>query len=150
MSISAAYPYKKDGLLADGTRIPDIPVVSLLLVRRDLQRGLAGESIVDTGFDGTLYANLDLVEFLEGLRPKRTISYRAARHEIRCEVFEVECYLTDQMSRPILPLGAVEVSAPLHPDDLSEDVILGRVVMNRLRLELDGRYLKLLGSDLEA
>jgi predicted aspartyl protease len=143
---STNYPYKEDGILPDGSRVPDIPVLTLLIVRRDLRKGLVGESIVDTGFDAAIYANLSLVEFLEGASPTKTTSLQAAGHSVSCEIFEVECHIVDQTSKPILPLGKVGIFCPVNPSDLSEDVIVGRAILNRLRLELDGKLAKLFPS----
>jgi len=140
---STNYPYREDGILPDGSRVPDIPILTLLVVRRDLGKGLVGESIVDTGFDAGIYANLDLVEFLEGASPSKTTSLKAAGHSVSCEIFEVECHIVDQSSKPILPLGKVQVFCPEDPVDLSEDVIVGRAILNQLRLELDGKVAKL-------
>jgi len=140
---STSYPYKEDGILPDGSKVPDIPIVNLLIVRRDLGRGLVGEAIVDTGFDGAIYANLDLVKFLEGSKPTREASLQAAGNSITCEVFDVECNIADQDSKPVLPLGMVEAYTPIDPADLSEDVIVGRAILNQIRLELDGKVAKL-------
>jgi hypothetical protein len=121
---STSYPYREDGILPDGSRVPDIPILTLLIVRRDLRKGLIGESIVDTGFDAGIYANLNLVEFLEGASPRRMTSLQAAGHSVSCEIFDVECHIVDQSSKPVLPLGRVEVFCPVDPIDLSEDVIV--------------------------
>ena len=147
---STNYPYREDGILPDGSRVPDIPILSLLIIRRDLRKGLVGESIVDTGFDAGIYANLNLVEFLEGASPRRTTSLKASGRSVSCEIFEVECHIIDQDSKPVLSLGRVEVFCPIDPIDLSEDVIVGRAILNRLRLELDGKLAKLSLSDLTA
>jgi hypothetical protein len=138
-----SYPYEKDGILPDGSKVPDIPTINLLIVRRDLRKGIVGEPIVDTGFDAAIYANLNLVEFLEGASPVGTASLQAAGRSISCELFDVECHITDQYSKPILPLGMVKAYCPVDPIDLSEDVIVGRAILNRLRLELDGSVVKL-------
>jgi predicted aspartyl protease len=135
---STAYRYKEDGILPDGSKIPDIPTLNLLIIRRDLKKGISGEAIVDTGFDAAIYANLNLVDFLEGLTPTNTAILQAAGHDLTCEVFEVECHLADAMAKPVLPLGKVEVYCPVDPNDLSEDVIIGRAILNRLTLELNG------------
>ena len=140
---STSYPYREDGILPDGSRVPDIPILTLLIVRRDLRKGLIGESIVDTGFDAGIYANLNLVEFLEGASPRRMTSLQAAGHSVSCEIFDVECHIVDQFSKPVLPLGRVEVFCPVDPIDLSDDVIVGRAILNRLKLELNGKLLKL-------
>jgi hypothetical protein len=147
---STNYPYRDDGILPDGSRVPDIPLLTLLIVRRDLRKGLIGEAIVDTGFDAGIYANLNLAEFLEGASPKRTTSLRAAGHTVSCEIFDVECHIVDQYSKPVLPLGRVEVFCPVDPIDLSEDVITGRVILNRLKLELNGKLAKLFLRDFTA
>lgn len=140
---STNYRYKENGILPDGSRVPDIPVMNLLIVRRDLRKGLLGEAIVDTGFDAGIYANLILVEFLEGSKPARTTPLQAAGHTVSCEVFDVECHIIDQSSEPVLRLGRVEVYCPVDPIDLSEDAIVGRAILNRIRVELDGRLTKL-------
>jgi predicted aspartyl protease len=144
------YAYKEHGILPDGSRVPDIPILTLLMVRRDIRKGLVGESIVDTGFDAGIYANLNLVEFLEGASPSKTTSLQAAGHSVSCEIFEVECHIVDQSSKPILSLGKVGVFCPVDPTDLSDDVIVGRAILNRLRLVLDGKLAKLSLTDLGA
>jgi predicted aspartyl protease len=145
---STNYPYREDGILPDGSRVPDIPILTLLIVRRDLRKGLVGESIVDTGFDAGIYANLNLAEFLEGASPRRTTSLRAAGHSVSCEIFDAECHIVDQCSKPVLPLGRVEVFCPVDPIDLSEDVIVGRAILNRLKLELNGKLAKMFPPDI--
>ena len=141
---STNFAYKEDGILPDGSKVPDIPFINLLIVRRDLKKGLVGESIIDTGFDAAIYANLKLAEFLEGVRPTRTGELQAAGHSIGCEVFTVECHVVDAHSKPILTLGRVEVYCPVDPGDLSEDVIVGRVILNRLTLHLNGKLTRVL------
>jgi len=143
-SSSIRYQYKEDGILPDGSRLADIPIMNLTLVRRDVKKALAGEAIVDTGFDGSLYANIQLVEFLEGLRSTKTATLQALGHEISCEVFKVECHLADDDLKPTLNLQEVEVYTPINVEDLSEDVIIGRAILNRLKLELNGNSLQVL------
>jgi len=143
-SRSIRYRYKEDGILPDGSRLADIAIMNLTLVRRDVKKALTGEAIVDTGFDESLYANIQLVEFLEGLRPVKTATLQALGHEISCEVFKVECYLADDDLRPTLNLREVEVYTPINIGDLSEDVIVGRAILNRLKLQLTGKFLQVL------
>jgi len=138
------YRYKEDGILPDGSRLADIPIMNLTLVRRDVKKALAGEAIVDTGFDESLYANIQLVEFLEGLRPIKTATLQVLGHEISCEVFKVECHLANDDLKPTLNLQEVEVYTPLNIGDLSEDVIIGRAILNRLKLQLNGKFLQVL------
>jgi len=140
---SIEYQYKEDGLLPDGSKVADIPIINLLIVRRDIRKGIIGESIVDTGFDAAIYANLELVEFLEGSTPTRTTSLHTAGHTVTCEIFPVECHLVNQDSKPVFSFGGVEAYCPVEPIDLSEDVIVGRAILNQLKLELDGKLIKL-------
>lgn len=138
------YRYKADGILPDGSTLVDIPVMNIALIRRDVKKALAGEAIVDTGFDESLYANIQLVEFLEGLRPIKTATLQALGHEVPCEVFKVECYVADGDLKPAISLEDAEVYAPIDVEDLSEDVIIGRAILNRLKLQLNGRSLQVL------
>jgi len=140
---STNYPYKEDGILPDGLRVPDIPVMNLLIVRKDRRKGLLGESVVDTGFDGAIYANLNLAEFLEGATPKRTMPLQAAGRDVTCEVFDVECCIMNRNFKAVLPLGSVDAYCPVDPVDLFEDVIMGRAILNRITLQLNGQVAKL-------
>jgi hypothetical protein len=141
---SIRYPYKEDGILPDGSKLADIPIMKLILLRRDLKKALVGEAIADTGFDESLYANIQLVEFLAGLRSIRTSILRALSHEVTCEVFKIECYLADNNLKPALNLQEVEVYVPINVEDLSEGVIIDRVILNRLKLQLNGKFLQVL------
>ena len=58
MSASMKYRYREDGILLDGSKLPDIPSINLLFVRRDRRRGLMASAIVDTGFDASIYSNV--------------------------------------------------------------------------------------------
>jgi hypothetical protein len=114
------YPYKEDGILPDGSKVPDIPVMNFLIVTRDRQKGLLGESIVDTGFDTGIYANLNLGEFLEGAAARKTASLQATGRDVICEVFDVECYIMDQDSKPVLRLGRVDAYCPIDPQAIEQ------------------------------
>ncbi|MBS7644223.1 hypothetical protein KEJ26_06595 [Candidatus Bathyarchaeota archaeon] len=141
---SIRYRYKEDGILPDGSRLADIPIMKLMLVRRDIGKAIVGEAIADTGFDESLYANIQLVEFLEGLRSIRTATLRALGHEVACEVFKAQCHLVDDNLRPVLNLQEVEVYVPINVEDLLEDVIVGRSILNQLKLQLNGEFLQVL------
>ena len=140
------YRYEDDGILPDGSRLPDIPVMNLLLIRRELGKALAGKAIMDTGFDESLYANAELIEFLEGSNVLRTATLLSVGHEVGCEVFGLECHLADENFRPAYKIGEVSVYAPVNVDDLSEDVIVGRSIINVLKLQLNGHFLEVLGQ----
>lgn len=137
------YRYEDDGILPDGSKIPDIPLINLLFVRRDRGRGLAASAIVDTGFDASVYSNVELAELLEGMEPVRAASLESPGHEVQCEVFKIECHLSDEDRRPRVGLGEVEVYVPLDPADVTPDVLVGRSILNAMTIELDGSYLNL-------
>lgn len=138
------YRYEKDGILPDGSKVSDIPVMNLILVRRDLRRALAGRAIVDTGFDESLYANADVAKFLEGSRVLKMATLQSVGREIECEVFQLECHLADEDYRSVRKLDEVSMYVPENVDDLSDDVIVGRTILNLLKLHLTGRFLEVL------
>ena len=139
------YPYIGDGYDKLGKRLPDIPILWMELVS-PIGRRLRGPCLIDTGFDGALYANEDLALNLEGLSPTRTDElYALGGHEIKCEVFSVEGYLTTPEGRGrFYKLGVVEVYVPLTPGELSAEVVVGREVVNRLLLTLTGKEVTVL------
>lgn len=146
MSVSINYRYRPDGLLPDATKLPDIPLLNLVFVRRDRRQALLASAVVDTGFDGPVYANLELAEFLEALVPLTRAALDTAGHRIDCEVFKVECHLADTERRPKMAFGQVDVYVPVQPADLTPDVLVGRTILNRLTLQLDGSSLQVRGT----
>ncbi|MGC8831978.1 MAG: hypothetical protein ACP5PQ_05310, partial [Thermoproteota archaeon] len=70
-----------------------MPVMSLLIVRHDLRKAAIVEGLVDTGFDGALYSNFELAEFLLNLKPVSIRQMEAPGHLIKGEVFELPVFL---------------------------------------------------------
>jgi len=102
--------------------------------------------LVDTGFDGALYANEELALLLEGSSPMRKdYLYAIGGREIECEVFGLNGYLiTPEDARRIMDLEKIEILVPTGADDLSREVIIGRRVLNSLVVKLGGRTLEVL------
>lgn len=48
--------------------------------------------------------------------------------------------LLDPSSKREVPLGLVNVYTPVEPEFLADEVLIGREVLNKLRLELDGEW----------
>lgn len=142
MSASTRYQYKDDGILPDGSKIPDIPLINLLFVRRDRRRALTASAIVDTGFDASIYSNIELAELLEGLHPTTTRSLETPGHKIECEVFTIEGHISDEKHEPRIKLGDVEIYVPTDPADLTPDILIGRQILNRMTINLNGIYLQ--------
>jgi hypothetical protein len=105
-----------------------------------------GPCLVDTGFDGALYASEDLALLLESASPtRRDYLYTVGDHEIECEVFPLRAYLVAKEGRRKLAmLGLVETLVPTRPNDLSDVTIIGRKVLNSLVVRLDGKKLDVL------
>lgn len=99
-------------------------------------------SVVDTGFDASIYSNMVLAELLEGMQPVRIRELEAPGHKIRSELFEVECRLCDSDWKPAANLGKVDVFVPVEPEDITPDILVGREVLNGMDLRLDGHYLR--------
>ena len=141
MSKSFRYAYEVDGLDEEGERIPDIPVVYLVL---ETSRGRArGPAVLDTGFDGGLYPNIEVVRILRGLKP---LTLKRLEHPlygfVECEVYRVKASIASPDFTRLIPLGEVKVYTPLEPDFLSEEVLLGREVLNTLKIRLDGKWVQ--------
>jgi len=135
------YAYKTDGLDEEGERFPDLPVVYLVL---ETERGRArGPAVLDTGFDGGLYPNIEVVRILRGMRPA---AVKRLEHPlygfVECEVYRVRASITSQDFTSVAPLGVVKVYTPTEPEFLSEEVLVGREVLNKLRVKLDGQWVQ--------
>jgi hypothetical protein len=136
------YSYAGDGHDRLGRKLPDIPVLWVELLLPTKHR-IGGPCIIDTGFDGGIFANEDLVLFLEGISPTRTDElYALGGREIRCQVFSVKGRLMTESGERLHDLGAVDIYVPLVPEELSAEVVVGREVLNRLSLGLDGKEVK--------
>lgn len=138
------YEYLQDGLDSRGEKLPDVPILWLELGTKD--RRLRGPCLVDTGFDGGLYANADLASFLEGLSPERKVKvYSIDRLGIDCEVFSADGHLIAREGwKKVKRLKSVDVYVPMRPRELSREVIVGREILNEIPMSLDGEKLKIL------
>ncbi|MCD6504797.1 hypothetical protein J7K52_05430 [Candidatus Bathyarchaeota archaeon] len=65
-------------------------------------------------------------------------------HEVECEVFKVEGYVTSEAGEPVIKLGEIPVLIPTSPDNLSYEVVVGRAILNRLTLKLNGKMVEIL------
>nr|MDO8080371.1 hypothetical protein [Candidatus Freyarchaeota archaeon] len=141
--IEVVYNYVEDGIDRSGKRIPDIPVAWIILHRKNENRKILGPCIVDTGFDGGIYANPELSLNFEGIPPEGTEwFYSAGDHDIECDVYSAECFLL-RSGEETVPLGKVRVYIPVRLEDLPEETIMGREVLNSLTVVLDGKNLKM-------
>lgn len=130
--------YAPDGYSASARRMPNIPIAKLLLKRTDRRIQARGPAVIDTGFDGGVYPSLEAVRVLEGMRPKFVEPlFHPLYGKIEAEIFELEAYLLDE-GNEALALGSVYVYTPTEPEYLSDESLIGREILNKHKILLDG------------
>jgi len=140
--LKASYPFVEDGYDRRGSKLPDVPI---LWVELENSSGrFRGPCLVDTGFDGAIYANDELALLLEGSSPIRTdYLYTVGEHEIECEVFALNGYLiTPETARRVTDLDRIDILIPTRAQELSREVIAGRRILNTLVIKLNGKNLE--------
>jgi len=142
--LKASYRYTEDGYDRTGSKLPDLPIIWVELANPSGR--FRGPCLVDTGFDGAIYANEELALLLEGSSPIRSdYVYTVAEHEIECEVFCLNGHLTaPDSTRRVTDLGRTEILVPTKVHALSREAIAGRRIINTLVMKLDGKTLELL------
>ena len=133
------YAYEPDGLDEEGIKIPDVPVIYLVL---QTNRGKArGPAVLDTGFDGGIYPNIQVVHILEGMKP---LVLKRLEHPIygyvECEIYKAKAFLSTPNFTQTISIGEVKVYVPTEPEYLTDEVLVGREILNNLKIELDGQY----------
>lgn len=111
----------------DPTYDPPIPVCKLVLMSPSTSRRVELNAIVDTGADGTIIP----VAYLRRIGARR--AYEASLCSQWGERRTVFLYLVDLVIGQLNVPGVYVVG-----DELGEEVVLGRNVVNRFRLLLDG------------
>ena len=141
MSKNFSYRYVTDGLDENGEKIPDIPVIYVIL---ETMRGRArGPAILDTGFDGGIYPNIQVIQILEGLKPIKIKRLENPLYEpVTCEIFKAKLSIYDPFTNQSLPMGLVNIYVPTEPEYLSNEVLLGKEILNKLTVELNGEWVK--------
>jgi predicted aspartyl protease len=111
----------------DTTYDPPLPVCDVLLTAVPTGRRVELTAIIDTGADGTIVP----VRYLRGIGARR--AFEAGLRSQWGERRTVFLYLVDlQIGEVVLP-GVYVVG-----DELGEETVLGRNVLNQLRVLLDG------------
>jgi len=142
--LSLKYKYAVDGISYSGAKIPDVPIVRLTLRRKDKRMRAIGTAIVDTGFDGGLYPSLQLLKFFEGLKPLRVEKLGTSFEEtVNCEVYRVEGTLIPTDGDLEIDLEEVNVYIPVDPAYIGEETLIGREILNKLKIALDSVYTEL-------
>ncbi len=141
--MKASYLYVENGLDLSGRKLPSIPVIWLEL--RAGGKKFLGPCLMDTGFDGSVYANEDLALLLENCEIiGKTTLYAVGERTVECELFKVNGSLITKKGEKVMGLGDLLVYVPVSPEDLSYEVIVGREIINKLTVKLNGRVVEIL------
>ena len=133
-----AYKYQSDGYDRSGSKIPDFPILPLALEKAKGKK-ISGPAIIDTGFDGALFANDVLTLFLEDVpKEDEKIVGGFGAEEFMCELFRVKAQIIDTNRKIIKSLGEIVVYVPTDLNYLSDYVIIGRELLNEIHFCLNG------------
>lgn len=128
-----SYHYAEDGYTDHGEKIPDIPVVHLVI--RVGKYRAHGAAIIDTGFDGGIYPNMEIVRMFEGVEPTaKTIFENPLYGASEFEIYMGEASLYYGWKQ--IGLGRVRVYIPTEPELLTGEVLVGREVLNNKIMSL--------------
>ncbi len=123
---------------APGDGLPAIPVIYIALSYGAERVG--GPAILDTGFDGGIYPNGFLYESLKDLEFRGKEILKDVTGTIICNTLEVEAEIFHRETGLTKALGDVVVYLPENPVHRSENVIVGREILNELDIRLnDGK-----------
>ena len=133
-----SYKYQSDGYDRSGSKIPDFPILPLTLEKIKGKK-ISGPAIIDTGFDGSLFANDALTLFLEDVPSEdEKIVGGFGAEEFTCELFKVKAQVIDTNRKTIKSLGEIMVYVPTDLNYLSDYVIIGRELLNNIHICLTG------------
>jgi hypothetical protein len=133
------YKFRSDGFDRSGVKIPDFPIINILLEKPNGDK-LSGPAIIDTGFDGPLFANEALTFFLADIpKENEKVIGGYGANEFTCELFKIEASIVDSNRKIVNRLGQIQVFIPIDLNYLSEYVIIGRELLNTIKICLDGR-----------
>lgn len=142
LSRSFKYRYYEDGFDEDGEKIPNIPILYLSI---ETDRGRArGPAIVDTGFDGGIYPNIPIIRIFRDLKPIKIKRLENPLYgPIACEVFRAKANIVEIKSNASINIGYVNVYIPKEPDFISDEVLVGREILNKIKLYLNGSWIEI-------
>lgn len=143
-----SYRYVENGTSFKGLKILDIPVFYLSIKRDERPYELAGQAIVDTGFDGGLFPNEKIIRYFEGIDPDGQDEMEVFGQVVPVELYRVKAWLVKEADgRPtkekILPIQPVQVFIPTRPEFISEEVLIGRETLNNIAFCLNGKLSKI-------
>jgi hypothetical protein len=143
-----SYQYLKNGISFKGSRIPDIPVMYLSIKRDEKPYELAGQAIVDTGFDGGLFPNEKIIRYFEGIEPDEQDEIEVFGEIVPVELYTVKAWLLKEANgkptkEKLLQLQPIRVFIPTRPEFISDEVLVGRETLNNINFCLNGKSTKI-------
>jgi len=143
-----SYRYVENGLSFRGSKIPNVPVFYLLIKRAERPYELAGQAIVDTGFDGGLLPNEKIIRYFEGIEPEGQDEIEVFGQVVPIELYTVEAWLVKEANgiptkEKVLRLQPLRVFVPTRPEFISDEVLIGRETLNNIAFCLNGKLSKI-------
>jgi len=123
------------------TAVPDIPIIYIAVEVGNKRVG--GPALLDTGFDGGIYPNQTLSYFLDPIVSQNSEILEDTSSEIECNVIELNAEIFHPDSDVRKDLGVVKLYLPMDEKNITPDVIVGREILNRLDIQLDGKIVKI-------
>jgi hypothetical protein len=125
----------------EGEGVPDIPIIYVVLEIGNKRVG--GPAILDTGFDGGVYPNQILSRFLASTTPKKKEILEDTSGEIECNIIELGAEIFHPESDFRKGIGRVKIYLPIKDENLTQDVVVGREILNKLDIRLDGTTVRI-------
>jgi hypothetical protein len=128
--VKVTYSFAEGGYTTQGDRIPDLPTVNLALkVHRHRARGPA---ILDTGFDGGVYPNIEITKLFKDTEPLLVVEFENPLYgRSEFEVFTAQAFLQHGMK--YFSIGDVKVYVPTEAEHLTGEVLIGREIINQFK-----------------
>ena len=124
-----------------GDETPDIPIVYIALMVSGKRIG--GQAILDTGFDGGIYPNRALAKYLPKSSSTGRETLEGVTGDIECDVFKLYAELFHPNKDTKKKLGTVRIYSPINEENLTQDVVIGREILNSLDVRLNGKTVRI-------
>jgi hypothetical protein len=125
------YDFQEDGHTTQGTKIPDIPIVNLAI--RTGKYRARGPAIVDTGFDGGVYPNMEIIRMFRGSKPVSTVEFESPLYHGRAEFEVYTAEVSFYHDGGYVKLGDEKIYIPKEPELIYSEVLIGREILNQLK-----------------
>lgn len=142
--MKVSYSFAEAGYTTHGDRIPDVPIVNLAL-RVDKYRA-RGPAVVDTGFDGGVYPNIEIIKLFGDKEPLIIVEFENPLYgRSEFEVYTAQAFLL--YGKKYYSIGDVKVYIPTEAEHLTGEVLIGREIINQFKALLMEPQTKTLSLD---